>query len=329
MAIARWIKLLVFSDGGEVFVLMKKLIIVYNTNSSHHMAIENEVLAPLRKLSGWMVGKYAIKPTNYHDNVRSLSQMLDDGDLVIAAGGDGTASIAINSILLAKKNVVVGVLGFGNFNDIATTFGAKSVVEIVDKFMQSEVSNVYPLEIFIDGKFWRYAPCYATIGLLAQATTVMESPKVRKKLKFGQTGTFFSLVTAVKWYLGHHWRNFLPAGSLNRVMMPKKTTDYLAVNGPHLARIMKGEIWYQDARKFGSTTARLGSFWRMVSFGLKSIGSGMALQETTEDVLEFKQPSKITIHAEGEFEELDNVQKISISKSSRPLKIIMGDNVRS
>lgn len=308
---------------------MKKLLVIYNADSAHHAAVEAEVLAPLRKLSGWLVGRYLVKPTNYQDNVATLSRMLDDGDLVIVAGGDGTASIAINSILQSGKDVTIGVLGFGNFNDIATTFGAKTAVEIVEGFNQGSIYNIYPLEIQVDDKIWRYAPCYATIGLLAQATTVMETPQVRQKLKSGRKGTLFSLFAAVKWYLGYHRRNYLPKGKLNGELIPPKTTDYLAVNGPHLARIMKGGNWHRDQQKFGSATARLGSFWRMVKFGLKSINSGIALQETTSDLLEFDQPSDVEIHAEGEFARLSDVQKIVVHKSAQPLKVVMENNSKN
>lgn len=102
---------------------MRKLILVYNPSSSHYGGVEEAVLAPARQLKGWMVGKYAIKPTNFDDNVQSLARLMEDGYLVVVAGGDGTASMAINGILRSGKQVVLGVLGFGNFNDIAGCWG--------------------------------------------------------------------------------------------------------------------------------------------------------------------------------------------------------------
>ena len=84
---------------------MKKILIIYNPRSSQHAAIEQEVLAPARQLNGWMVGKHAIKPTNYNDNVEQVARLVSDGDLIIVAGGDGTVSIAINGVLQSSRDV--------------------------------------------------------------------------------------------------------------------------------------------------------------------------------------------------------------------------------
>lgn len=66
--------------------MLKKLIVVYNPRSSHHQAIEREVLAPVRKLQGWLVGKYEVKSESLEENARALAELLHDGDLVITAG---------------------------------------------------------------------------------------------------------------------------------------------------------------------------------------------------------------------------------------------------
>ncbi len=300
-------------------------MVVYNPRASHHVAIEEEVLARVRQLSGWMVAKYAVKHTSYDDNVVKLQMMLADGDLVISAGGDGTASIALNAVMAAGKDVTLAVLGYGNFNDIARMLGVtreEGVEGILQRYEAGKMRELHPLEIEVNGKHWRYAPCYFSMGLLAQATTMLEEPKVRKVLDTGRKGTMFSLMNAVRWYLKHHKRNYLPAGKLNGTDMPRKTTDYMAVNGPTLARIMKGGDWWMGEKKFGSTVAKLGGFWRMVGFGLKSITKGVELQETEEDVIEFDTSSEVEVHAEGEYEDLRNVKMIKIEKSEKSVKVI-------
>ena len=109
--------------------MLKKLIVVYNPRSSHHQAIEREVLAPVRKLQGWLVGKYEVKSESLEENARALAELLHDGDLVITAGGDGTATMATNGIMLSKKDVTLGVLGYGNFDDMARMLKTKRPVE--------------------------------------------------------------------------------------------------------------------------------------------------------------------------------------------------------
>ena len=205
--------------------MLKKLIVVYNPRSSHHQAIEREVLAPVRKLQGWLVGKYEVKSESLEENARALAELLHDGDLVITAGGDGTATMATNGIMLSKKDVTLGVLGYGNFDDMARMLKTKrpveyggeyvgGVSEIVEKFEAGKTTEIYPLEAKVDGKHWRYAPCYLTVGLLAESTAVFDEEKVRKKLKTGKKGLGFSVWQLMKWYFRHHGEEFLPEGEL-------------------------------------------------------------------------------------------------------------------
>lgn len=205
--------------------MLKKLVIVYNPQASHHGAIEREVLAPARKLGGWLVGKYEVKKADFETNARGLARMLRDGDLVIAAGGDGTAAVAANGIMQSGKDVTLGVLGYGDFNDMARMLGAKRAVEyggeyiggvseIVAKFEAGKTKEMYPLKVKVNGKHWRFAPCYFGVGMFAESTGVFDEEKVRKKLQTGKKGLGFSILQLAKWYFRHRREEFLPAGEI-------------------------------------------------------------------------------------------------------------------
>lgn len=208
--------------------MLKKLIVVYNPRSSKHAAVAREVLAPARKLSGWLVGKYEVKASGLHENADELAKILNDGDLVIAAGGDGTAAMAVNGVMRSGKDVALGVLGYGNFNDLARMLKTKraveyggeyvgGVTEIIERYEAGEVKEIYPLEAVVDGKHWRYAPCYLSLGLFAESTAVFDEPKVREKLKTGKKRMFFSIWTLTKWYFRNRKREFLPEGRISAV----------------------------------------------------------------------------------------------------------------
>lgn len=316
--------------------MLKKLIIVYNPHSSKHGAVETEVLAPARKLKGMLVGRYELAPVSLAENVTRLAKLLNDGDLVIATGGDGTASVAVNGVLDSGKDVAVAVMGYGNFNDMARMLKTKRAVkygdeyvggvsEIVKKFEDEKLTKIYPLEVKVDGEHWRYAVCYVTIGLFAESTLVFEEPKVRERLKTGKTGLVFSLWQLVKWYFKEHKRDFLPQGELNGQALefqPRATTDYLAVNGPYVARLMRGGKWVFRKKVFRSGTARLGGFWRLLGFMLRSILWRVPGKQHEKDVLEFVAKSDITVQAEGEAEQLKDVKKVEIIKSKHALKVV-------
>lgn len=309
----------------------KKLLLVYNPRSSHYAKVQEEVIAPVRQLSGWMVGKYEIKPTNFDDNVKNLSQLIVDDMLVMSAGGDGTATMVVNAIMTSGKDVVFAALGYGNFNDVANMLRVKvsdisenAIGEIVRLYEAQQSQLLYPISITVNGKHWRYAPAYFSVGLLAEATKVMEEPKVRANLDRGHKGPLFSLRMAVKWYLKNHKRVFISSGAINGQEMDKKTTDYLAVNSPTLARMMRGGEWWHSAEKFGSTVQNLGKFWKMVKFGLTSVRKGIPLVDAECDVISFDQPSNVEVHSEGEFVHLEDVQEIKVQKTGESLKVIGG-----
>lgn len=326
--------------------MLKKLIIVYNPRSSKAKAVEQEVLKPARGIKGWLVGKYQVKPTDVDDNAKELAKILNDGDLVIAAGGDGTAVIAVNGVMLSGKDVTLGVLGYGNFNDMARMLKSKraveyggeyvgGVTEIVQKFLEGKVRKIYPLEVKIDGEHWRYAPCYVTLGLFAESVAVFDEEKVREKLRTGKKGLIFSVWNLAKWYFRNRRREFLLKGEIEREdprgkeveikgvaqEFPEKATDYMAINGSSVARVMRGGKSYRKEKEFRSNIAKLGGFFGLMWFMLRSMLVRVPGKKTKRDVIRFTEPSEVEIQAEGEYQRLKGVKEIVVEKKEG-LKVV-------
>lgn len=312
---------------------MKKLMLVYNPRSSHYVRVKAEVLSVARKLSGWMVGKFEVKPTSLKDNAGTLAKLLGDGDLVIAVGGDGTASIAANAVMLSGKRATLGVLGYGNFNDMAMTFGVErpvaygdeylgGITEIVNKFEANETERVWPLEVLVDDKHWRYAMCYVTCGMLAASTVVFDEKEVREKLRTGKRGMLFSWLTAAGWYFRNHKkRKFLPEVTLNGEEVPAGATDYVAMNSDRMARIMRGKRWYLEKTEFASATFSLSGLWGLVKLMLRSLRK-TPVKVTQGDVLELAEPGELEMQVEGEYQKLEGVTKVEVRKAEGALRVI-------
>ena len=471
--------------------LLKKLVLVYNPQASHYLAVETEVLSVVRNLTDWLVGKYEVGAGGVCENAKRLSEILSDGDLVIVAGGDGTATMAVNGVMLSGKDVTLGVLGYGNFNDTARMLRMKrpveyggeyigGVLEILQKFEEGKIREIYPLEVRVNGEHWRYAPCYFSMGMLAESTMVFEEPKVREKLKSGKKRLCFSMWALAKWYFRNRKRSFLSDGKVmprdvcievamdeelesgerkeedskeegnkeikflqkeerkevrrehrlgrkerrrelqREVIGPKllemkvktqagfvmagkqvkvgllnagiKTrelcvgvkggfkkggekedhalgpeiiihgadeiekrrgksgdvkedgnekpkavecaveaekgrelgngvTDYIAVNSPRVAHIMKGGRYYKKAGEFRSEVMSLGDFWHLLWFMMRSIMVKMPGKKTFGDVIRFDEPSEVVMQTEGEFEKLEGVKKVEVFKG-RGIKVV-------
>lgn len=319
---------------------MQRLIIVYNPRSSKHAKIEDKVIRPAMRLPGYMVGKFEVKHTPLDVNAINLSKVIMDGDLIISAGGDGTSSVALNGILLSKKNATLAVLGFGNFNDFARTLGYKKIDEIIDSFEHKadDVKTLYPLEAIIDNEHYRYAACYFTIGMFAESTEIFDNKSTRKSLKTGRKGLTYSIMQLAKWYFKNKRKSFLADdiklnnAALNTFKLLKsgnrsiikggKVSDIIFVNGKTVAKLMKGGVFWQHQTDFLLSTPKLTSFVRLINFMIKSIFHQIPGEIVNEpQKITFDAPTEIEIQGEGEYQTI-KLKTLEVKKSQTGIKVL-------
>ncbi|MBR3248657.1 hypothetical protein IKF89_01335 [Candidatus Saccharibacteria bacterium] len=302
---------------------MKRLFVVYNPRSSRYASVKAEVLERLNELAGFLVGKYEVEKIGIEGNVEKLAKLLKDGDTVLAAGGDATGVIAANAIMQSGCDVTLAVLPYGNFNDLARTLGTNSFDDVFDD--NAKVRKFYSLEVIVDGKHWRYATCYVTMGMTAEAVKLYDAAKMRKVLKKKWGRYVGSYTNLMGWYFKHrHKKEFIPEFKLNGVLQDKRISDYAAVNGRSMARVMKGGEDYYKPREFRREVGRLTSFWRLFDLMVKSIFVRTPGEETKGDVLEFVKSGRVEVQAEGESQVFEGMKKIEVRKAKKCLKVIEG-----
>ena len=299
---------------------MKRLLIVYNPNSSQYIHVKDEILSKTTRLNGYMVGKFTIEKAPFETNVKRLISVLRNGDLVLSAGGDATGAVCVNAILNSDKDVTLAVLPYGNFNDLARTLKLKTLEDVLHS---STVNNFYPLDILIDGKHWRYAACYVTIGMTAEAVAIFDQPKIRKKMQEGHKSSWRSYLQLAGWYFkNRHKKQFLPDFELNGVKKHSRTSDYAAVNGSSMSRVMKGGKDYLKPQIFRSETERTVSFPRLFRLMTRSILHRVPGTDTKGDTLTFINPATVSLQAEGEYHTFENIRTIEIKKPVKYLKVV-------
>ena len=298
---------------------MKRILIVYNPRSSRFKDVEREVLDAARDLKGYMVGKYEVENTNVDDNAKKFAKILRDGDLVVSAGGDATGVIAVNGIMLSGKKAKLSVLPYGNFNDLARTLGVSKLNDV----LEGEAKEYWPLDIIVDGKHFRYASCYVTMGMTAEAVELFDEPKFRKKMQKGSKSSWRSYIQLVKWYFkNRHKKSFIPRFRVNGVLQHAKVSDYAAMNGTSMCRVMKTKGCYQYSNKFVRLTGRLTSFWRLSWLMIRSIFVCTPHVEIEKDEIEFLNLATVELQAEGEYKIFKDISKIEVKKADKPLTLI-------
>ena len=303
---------------------MKRLIIVYSPNSARFSEVDKKVIEKSRKLKGWMVAKFEVQEIFANENVSRLAKIIRKGDLVLSAGGDGTATTALNAIIKSGEIATLAVMPFGNFNDYAETLGKMSFESIIRKFEEGRYVDFYPLDVKVNGKHYIYSGLYFTVGMMAESVKLMKRPNVRRRLAKAKNRMAFSAKKLFGWYMKNKWRkDLLPGGMrINDVAVEKSSTDYVALNGGSMAGVVPGGVWYRSGRQFWSGTMRNRSFWRMFRKFLLAIEGELPGSESIGDKLTFKKPCKIFVHAEGEGEELKGVSEISVLKTGKGLRVI-------
>ena len=268
-----------------------------------------------------MVGKFAIKKAPFDDNLKELKKVLKNGDLVIAAGGDATAAVAANAILESGKDITFAALPYGNFNDLAHTLGTMRFEDIFEG--ADGTQKLYPLDVIVDGEHWRYATCYVTMGMTAEAVELFDEPKIRKKMQKGHRSSWRSYLQLAKWYFkNRHKKIFIPKFKLNGELYGRRISDYVAVNGRFVSRVMKGRDDYLNPKNFQSEVEKITSFPRLFMFMAKSIMSRVPGNKTNGDLIEFLEPATGELQAEGEYKIFKNIHKIEIKKSEKYLEVI-------
>ncbi|MBR3180421.1 hypothetical protein IKF57_02755, partial [Candidatus Saccharibacteria bacterium] len=262
---------------------MSRLILVYNPNSTNYQRVKKDILSKKEELfADYNIDEYTIKKIGFENNVKNLQKEIKDDDLLLALGGDATAAITANAILESGKSATLAVLPYGNFNDLARTFGTmklsdldfhrrvtrmegdpRELQRVGEENARQDPSSakLYPLSIYVDGKFWRHATCYVTIGMTAEAVELFDAPKFRKYMKKGHKSSWRSYLALAKWYFkNRHKKIFLPEFTINQKPTVKNASDYAALSGKSMCRVMKGGDDWKKPYIFRSAALKTVSF---------------------------------------------------------------------
>ena len=290
---------------NELAGVRTRVILVCNRKSTGYKRVEKEVVTPLRefilKQKGITFLRFDVESPTLEENAKRLANLIGDGDVVLVAGGDGTAGIGVNGIMQSGKSAKFYVIPYGNFNDIIQILRSNSG------------KKVYPIEALIDGKHFRYALAYFTVGMMAESTKIFDDEKVRRKLRKSKFNLIFSLKTLLMWFFVNRKKDYITIDG-------QKYSDILVVNGKNVARLMKGGEYYLG-ETFLYTEQRLNNFFAMVFFMLQAMFSGIPGRKLKEKTIHFEEKQRIFIQSEGEYKDLV-VQEISFSKSDKTIEIL-------
>jgi hypothetical protein len=297
---------------------MQRLVVVYNRHSSKYARVKSEVLDRLPTDTV----HYQIDNTKQVDaNAAALAKFLQPGDRIISAGGDGTATVCVNAIIASKHDgITLGVLPYGNFNDMARTFGRLRLRHLVGPEVRT--TPAYALDLIADGHHVRYGMCYFTVGMFAESTRIFDRDTVRTAISTHRHSRPHAIKHLAAWYLQHRHDQFLPPEFRLGGRKQSYLTDYVAVNATSMAGVMRNRKPYYRGKTFLSETGNLGHWSGLLGVMIPSVAWQIPGRASRGDVLKFPQPATVEVQAEGEYFTLRDLHVLEVRKSARAINMI-------
>lgn len=105
------------------------------------------------------------------DATEIVKKHIDDNDIVICCGGDGTLNETINGIMQLSRRVPVGYIPAGSTNDLASTIGlpVKDIKAATDVIIDGH-TNGYDIGLF-NNRFFSYIASFGALTSLSYNTS--------------------------------------------------------------------------------------------------------------------------------------------------------------
>ena len=120
---------------------MKNCIMIYNPNSGHTMNENN--LKSAKKIFPEYGYNLKIIPTEYAGHAKEIVSHIEECDLVVSVGGDGTFNEVVTGNMQRKKRLLVANIPIGTTNDVGTMFGyGRNFENNLRLLLEGKVKNI-------------------------------------------------------------------------------------------------------------------------------------------------------------------------------------------
>lgn len=178
--------------------LIKKVLLVVNpcSGKTKTRISPKEIIA---RFSGLGYEFTTRETTCRGDATNIVKNELQDHDLVVCCGGDGTLNETINGVMDMPKRVPIGYVPSGTTCDLASTLGIPNNVDVATDFIIKGKTNDYDIGLFNN----RYFTYIATFGAFTKNSYA--TPQ-KLKNRFGHAAYVVEAMKEIKDIHGTHLR---------------------------------------------------------------------------------------------------------------------------
>ena len=163
---------------------MKKCLLIINPCSGK-LKIQNELLDIIKILNE---NEYSteVQITLSHNHAREIAKDINDKDLIICSGGDGTLNQVVSGMIDGNVNIPLGYIPSGSTNDYANTLGLSfNMKESVNNIVAGK-PHALDVGCFNKEDYFNYV---ASFGIFTAAS--YNTPQTSKNM-FGNLAYLFS-----------------------------------------------------------------------------------------------------------------------------------------
>lgn len=113
------------------------------------------------------------------DATNIVKNELDQHDMVVCCGGDGTLNETVNGVMDMPRRVPIGYVPSGSTNDLATTLGIPKYLDDAAELIQSGQLNDYDVGLF-NNRYFTYVASFGAFTRSSYAT----SQKLKNKFGY-------------------------------------------------------------------------------------------------------------------------------------------------
>ncbi len=316
-------------------VTFRRLVVVFAPNSTRAKEYFKKVRPTLQKITERREAAFheiALDSLPYFAARNLIEKQLKDDDLLIAAGGDGTAQVTFDAATQftdsgSHSKVTFAVLPLGNGNDLSRALNGR--ITSPNRILNSQTRNFYPLDIRINGEKFIALSSYLTLGATVILTDFLNSQVARdrrKVLKFLSPAASLPLKC-----LSEVSRQInaldLPAFTRDGVLRDDDSVGFFVIPAARGILRPAKNMTFSDAefffhisdKKFGANTLQ-----KILRAGLWATKFPGHISESEE--ITFEKPINLSVNLAGDTIELKDVEKIGAERSRTALRVIAANS---
>lgn len=304
--------------------MYKRFVVIFSpksTRADKYIRVRPSLIDMAHDMSAAFT-EVRLEDTPYRQGRQLICDELQDGDLVIACGGDGTAQVTFDAVYGSKVDATYATIPLGNGNDTARAFysGHRSPALILN----STPIDFYPLNIYINGHRQFALVSYITFGATTVLVDYLNDTTARARRRHLKALSPAMSVPIAR--LGDISKSInqldFPDFTRDHNIMADDSIGFFVISAAHEVLRLPHNLIHASSEFFfhHATTKDKSLVQKIIMAGAWSLKFPGELTNIEE--LEFERPIAATANVAGDNIPLDGVRQISALRSQRSVKVL-------